>query len=170
MAHVRRFLRSAPEGGKLSENLRRHVLDRIEGGRLSRSYHDQLISALRLFCFHVLGQKLEELPLPRPRREKRLPPVLSPMELERLLKAVRNLKHLAILAIAYSAGLRVSEVVALRPEDLERERGLLRVRSGKGRKERYTLLSATALRFRGRVPAALCPGPLALPGRASGPT
>jgi site-specific recombinase XerD len=58
---------------------------------------------------------------------------------------VRNPKHAALLAVAYSAGLRVSEVVRLRFEDLDRSRGLLNVRGGKGRKDRETLLSTTAL-------------------------
>lgn len=159
LGHARRFLRdgvestdptadgTAPTDGDLAAALRAHVLRRLDSGRVSRSYHIQLIAALRLFCSSVLGRAVDTLPLERPRREHRLPTVLSRAELTRLLAAIRNPKHLAILALAYSAGLRVSEVVRLRPDDLDRARGILRVRAGKGRKDRQTLLSETALAF-----------------------
>jgi integrase/recombinase XerD len=154
LGHARRFLHDAgagegaaarAEGADLAEALRAHVLARLRSGRVSRAYHTQLISALRLFCAAVLGRRIEELPLERPRREHRLPTVLSRDELGRFLAAVRNPKHAALLAVAYSAGLRVSEVVRLRPIDLDRSRGLLHVRGGKGGKDRQTLLSAAAL-------------------------
>ena len=143
--HVRRFLEDVPAGAELGVALRHHLLTRLAGGRVSRAYHSQLTSALRLFCLTVLGRPADELPLPRPRREQRLPTVLSQEELRRLLVAVRNPKHRAVLAVAYSSGLRVSEVVRLRVEDLDRDRGLIQVRAGKGRKDRQTLLSRTAL-------------------------
>lgn len=134
-----------PPPAQLARELRAYILGKLGDGRMSRAYHAQLISALRLFCVSVLGLRMEDLPLERPRREKRLPVVLSHDELMRFLAAVTNPKHLAILSLAYSAGLRVSEVVRLRFEDLDRERGVILVRGGKGRKDRCTLLSDTAL-------------------------
>ena len=145
VGHARRLLQDVGAGADLVTRLRAHVLGRLRDGGVSRSYHNQLISALRLFCSTVLGRRVEELPLKRPRRERRLPTVLSREEFRRFLAAVRNPKHVAILAVAYSAGLRVSEVVRLRLEDLDRDRRLLVVRGGKGRKDRCTLLSETAL-------------------------
>ena len=71
--------------------------------------------------------------------------VLSREAVGRLLRAVDNTKHRAILMLVYSAGLRVSEVVGLRPDDLDEERGLIHVHGGKGRKDRYTVLSNIAL-------------------------
>ncbi len=147
LGHVRRLLADTTEDGDLVAELRAHVLSRVESGAVSRAYHNQLVSAFRLFGTAVLDRRVAELPLPRPRRGKRLPTVLSRGELQRLLGAIRNRKHLAILALAYSAGLRVSEVVRLRAQDLDRERGLLNVRGGKGGKDRVTLLSGTALQF-----------------------
>jgi site-specific recombinase XerD len=145
LGHARRLLAGVHPGDDLAAGLRAHVLQRLRDDGVSRPYHNQLISALRLFCTTVLGRPPHQLPLERPRKERRLPTVLSRDELQRFLAAIRNPKHRAILAMAYSAGLRVSEVVRLRPEDLDRERGLVRVRGGKSRKDRYTLLSATAL-------------------------
>jgi site-specific recombinase XerD len=85
--------------------------------------------------------------LSRPKREARLPIVLSHEELHRLLGALGNLKHLLIVMISYSAGLRVSEVVRLRTEDVDRDRRMIHVRGGKGGKDRYTVLADTTLPF-----------------------
>ncbi|MCB0790110.1 MAG: tyrosine-type recombinase/integrase, partial [Flavobacteriales bacterium] len=76
----------------------------------------------------------------RPRKGKPLPKVLSEEEVKRLLDAPMNSKHRAMLMLVYSAGLRSGELLALRPDDLDRARSLLRVQSGKGNKDRYTLL------------------------------
>lgn len=144
--HVRDFLRSAQSSPSLAEAIRSYLLKRTTADGVSRSYHDQLVSALRLFCRHVLGASIEDLPLVRPRRERRLPTVLSREEVARLFRAVANPKHRAILMLTYSAGLRVSEVVRLKPADLDRARRLIHVQRGKGAKDRYTLLSDTAMR------------------------
>ena len=71
--------------------------------------------------------------------------MLSREAVTRLLGVVKNVKHLALLLLAYSGGFRVSEVVRLRVEDLDEDRRLIRVRMGKGRKDRYTILSDVAL-------------------------
>ncbi len=84
--------------------------------------------------------------MPRPRRERRPPTVLSQAEVRPLIRAPRNLKHRALLMLVYSSGLRVSEVVRLRVEDVDVERRLLHVRQAKGRKDRITLLSPAALK------------------------
>jgi integrase/recombinase XerD len=122
-----------------------YLLDLVERRRVSRSYQNQVVSALRFMCESVLGQPMLALRIPRPRKEHRLPEVLSPDEVARMLERARNPKHRALLMLLYSAGLRVGEVVRLRPSDLDVERGLVRVRMGKGRKDRYTLLAKRAL-------------------------
>jgi integrase/recombinase XerD len=142
--HVRDFLESAVSSASLESAIRDFLVRRTERDGVSRAYHDQLVSALRLFCGSVLRKPLEDLPLVRPRRERRLPTVLSREDVLRLLHGIQNPKHRAILTIAYSAGLRVSEVVHLRPGDLDRERKLIHVRRGKGAKDRYTLLADAA--------------------------
>ncbi|MDQ6418015.1 tyrosine-type recombinase/integrase [Paenibacillus sp. LHD-117] len=77
----------------------------------------------------------------RPKKESKLPQVLSLSEIKRMIRTVTNLKHKALLILTYSSGLRVSEVVKLRYNDLDPERKTLLVRQGKGRKDRVTLLS-----------------------------
>jgi integrase len=81
----------------------------------------------------------------RPRKDKKLPVVMSQDEVARILSSVDNLKHKAILMLVYSAGLRVGEVVRLKSEDIDGKRMLIHIRDSKGRKDRYTILSETAL-------------------------
>ena len=122
-----------------------YILELIERQGISKSYQNQVVSALRFMCESVLCQPKLALRIPRPRKEHRLPAVLSPGEVARMLGKARNPKHRALLMLLYSAGLRVGEVVRLRPPDLDAERGLVRVRRGKGGKDRYTLLARRAV-------------------------
>lgn len=150
LGHLRRFLEWCGDGvprlpDDPVEQCEAYVLELIRGRRVSRSYHNQVVSAVRFLCESVLGQPKMALRIPRPRRERHLPAVLSQGEVARLLKKARNPKHRAILMLLYSAGLRVGEVVRLKPPDLDIERGLLRVRRGKGGKDRYTLLARRAV-------------------------
>lgn len=112
----------------------------------SHSYINQAISAIKFYYKHILKQH-DLTPYVRPKREDKLPNVLSFDEVMEVLKAVQNVKHQAILYLTYSAGLRVGEVVRLRIEDLDVERKILRINQGKGRKDRYTLLSDVALQI-----------------------
>jgi site-specific recombinase XerD len=98
------------------------------------------ISALKFFYGTILHKPLM-LEKKRPKKDKRLPKVLGKEEAVRILNALPNLKHRTVLFIAYSAGLRVSEITKLKPEDIDRERKLIYIRRAKGRKDRYTLLS-----------------------------
>ncbi len=100
---------------------------------------NQVISALKFLFNRVLG-----LPLQiehRPRADKHLPGVLSRPEALRIIKAPKNLKHKLILSLAYSGGLRVSEIARLKTCDIDLDRRVIFIRGGKGRKDRYTLLA-----------------------------
>jgi integrase/recombinase XerD len=111
----------------------------------SASSINQAISALRFLYTKVLGR---EAPLKRrPKADRRLPGVLSREEALRIVSAPRNLKHRLLLVLAYSAGLRVSEIAALRIADIDPTRGVIIVRNGKGRKDRYTILATKAKRI-----------------------
>ena len=83
--------------------------------------------------------------MPRPKKEHKLPEILSQKEVELILKSVQNIKHRVILFLTYSAGLRVSKVVNLKIQDIDNQRMLIHVKQAKGRKDRYTLLSPIAL-------------------------
>ena len=81
----------------------------------------------------------------RPRKDRKLPIVLNKDEVLKILSIQSNIKHKAILMLIYSAGLRVSEAVKLRVEDIDSKRGLVYIKVAKGRKDRYTILSNTTL-------------------------
>jgi len=149
LGHVRRYLDWRPtqeEGsGGAPRDPMEYLLHLVERRRVSRSYHSQAVSALRFLFDTVLAEPRIADQIPRPKREHRLPQVLGRKEVTRFLGALRHPKHRALVLLMYSAGLRVSEVVRLRPEDLDTDRGLIRVRRGKGAKDRYTLLAARAV-------------------------
>ena len=104
------------------------------------------VSALR-FLYRVTLKKswdIEEV-LPTPRQPHKLPVVPSPEEVLQLLDCVAGILHHAILTVCYAAGLRISEAISLRPTDIDSGRMVVRVDQGKGRKDRYVMLSPRLL-------------------------
>ncbi len=117
------------------------VIDR----KASASTQNQAINAIKFYYERVLGGQSKFYFLERPNKEKALPTVLSMEEVTAILKAAENLKHKAILTVIYSAGLRIGEVISLKIKDIDPERRQIRIEQGKGKKDRYTLLSAKTL-------------------------
>jgi len=113
--------------------------------RYSVSTQRQFISALKLFVVYCPETHINDLQLERPKRSKKLPSVLSQEEVLRLIQCTPNLKHRAILALIYSCGLRISELIALRLTDFYVERKQLIIRNAKGRKDRYVSLADSFL-------------------------
>lgn len=99
---------------------------------------------IKCFYDNVLHRDTQIMIPPRP-RQKTLATILSQKDVKKLLESCTNLKHRTLLYAVYSAGLRVSEVVALKPVHIERSRKMIRVDQGKGRKDRYTVLSDALL-------------------------
>ncbi len=128
-----------------NEIVRRYILFLMEELGLSHSYVNQAISAIKFLYQYVLQDNRITISLPRPKKEHKLPNILSLEEVRRIFQAVTNEKHKTILYLIYSGGLRVGEVVRLKPADIDSERMLIHVVQGKGRKDRYTLLSEVAL-------------------------
>ena len=112
--------------------------------RISASTLGVVQSAIRFLYHQLLGREdLKRMP-GRPKKGRRLPWILSLREVREIIQKTENRKHGALLALVYSAGLRVSEVVRLQRPDIDLDRGQLRVSGGKGRKDRYSLLSSRA--------------------------
>ena len=112
----------------------------------SISVQNQIIGSLKLFAKYILNKKDIHLnKLERPRKEKRLPQVIDKdFILERISK-IENLKHKAIISLAFSVGLRVSEVINLKIADVDSKRMLINIRQAKGKKDRIVPLSITIL-------------------------
>lgn len=108
---------------------------------LSASYQNQIVNAIKLFFKIVLHSKMIIEELQRPKNAKKLPMVLSKEEIFKLIDVTTNLKHKTLLALIYSAGLRISEAINMKITDIDNQRMLIHVKNAKGKKDRYTLLS-----------------------------
>ncbi|WP_082075220.1 tyrosine-type recombinase/integrase [Desulfosporosinus sp. I2] len=128
-----------------NEDVRDFLLYLLREKGKSHAYVNQSLSALKFLLTKVLCRKEATDRLPRPKKEHKLPDVLSQKEVLQILNNVNNSKHRAILILIYSAGLRVSEVVNLKIGDIDHHRMLIHVRQGKGKKDRYTVLSERAI-------------------------
>jgi site-specific recombinase XerD len=130
-----------------ADDVRDYLLYEIEDRRLSAGTISQIINSLRFLFVEVYKRPFEIGVIERPKRGSKLPVVLSLEEVRAILEGLGNLKHRVMLMLVYSAGLRVGEVVKLKPEDIDSGRKMIHVQSGKGRKDRYTLLSDVVLEY-----------------------
>ncbi|WP_291108683.1 site-specific tyrosine recombinase/integron integrase [Flavobacterium sp. UBA6195] len=119
--------------------------DYILKNKFSSSFQNQTVNAIKLFFKIVKETSIETDKIHRPKREKVLPNVLSKEEVFKILDATENLKHRTLLALVYSAGLRISEALEMKPKDIDSIRMLIHVKNAKGKKDRYTLLSEKVL-------------------------
>ncbi len=133
-----------PATALTTEDIKRWLLKCMNEGLTENTMHSR-INALKYFYEQVLGRDKFFLDIPRPKKALQLPKVLGEMELTRLFNALTNKKHKAILFTAYSAGLRVSEVVNLKLKDVDSDRMQLFIERAKGKKDRYVSLSPVLL-------------------------
>jgi integrase/recombinase XerD len=132
---------------KLGEKeIKDYLLHLLNERCVSYSVLTQAYSALRFIYEVTLKRPWEIERIPYPKTPRRLPVVLDRTEIDTLFAAATNLKHLAMLMMTYSAGLRLNEMLHLKREDIDRVRMTVRVKEGKGKADRYSLLSTTALR------------------------
>jgi site-specific recombinase XerD len=137
------FLKRSPATAT-AEDLRRFQLDLVERG-VGRGSVNAAVTALKFFFDVTLGRGELMAKMSHVHQPRKLPTVLSREEAERFLEAAPGLKYKAALSVAYGAGLRAAEVVALKVDDIDSKRMVIRVEQGKGRKDRYALLSPTLL-------------------------
>jgi site-specific recombinase XerD len=137
------FLGRSPDQGD-AEDLRRYQLHMRSAGA-SASSMNSAVSGVRFFFGVTLGRTDAAVGMTGVREPHKLPVVLSPAEVARLLDAAPGLKYKAALSVAYGAGLRASEVISLKVTDIDSTRMVLRVEQGKGHKDRYAMLSAALL-------------------------
>jgi len=112
---------------------------------ISQSYQRQLVGALKLFYKEIYKRTIPFEYLKVNRSERKLPPVLSQQEVVRLISSIKNLKHKAMIALIYGSGIRIGELINLRTKDIDSDRMQVHIRGGKGKKDRYTILSSTSL-------------------------
>jgi len=151
-----------------AEEIRLWQLFLINEKRVKLPSYIQAICGLRFFYRNTLNRKVEIERIPFPRREKKLPLILSKEEVKALLTAPKNLAHRAILATLYGAGLRVSEATSLNVDDLDPSRGVIWVRGGKGRKDRQVMLSEPLREVLAAYCRRKCPTDWLFPGTKPG--
>jgi integrase len=130
----------------VQDEIENYLLNLRQELKRSASTCNVVISGLRFFYEHTLKDESVKLKLPPRKKTKRLPEVLSKKDVNRVISSPANIKHRVILMTAYSAGLRVSELVSLRQEHIDSSRMVIRVDQGKGKKDRYTILSQRLLK------------------------
>jgi len=130
-----------PLASVTTRQINEYLLKLIRTRGISASQQNQRISAIKFYYEQVLGRKKAYYQLSRPKKDKKLPKVLTVEEVELILSQVNNLKHKCILMTLYSGGLRRSELINLKISDIDSERMLIRITHSKGNKDRYTLLS-----------------------------
>jgi len=128
-------------------NINQYLLYLLEEKNLSHSYTNQAVNAIKAYLkvSQICSYK-EVMKIQRPKKEKKLPKVLSKKEVKRIFDVLNNEKHITELMLAYSCGLRVSEVATMKLKAIDSERMLIIIKQGKGRKDRVTNLSEKMLK------------------------
>jgi site-specific recombinase XerD len=122
-----------------------YLVHMLETRKLSRGTYRGYVAGIKFLYKTTLNREEVVEKIRYPKANRTLPVVLDLAEIKTMLSVVENLKHRALLTVAYSAGLRVSEAATLKVTDIDSKRMMVRVRQGKGGKDRYTILSKTAL-------------------------
>ncbi len=134
------FLDTPPEQ-ITEESIRKYIVKTVEDYEYSNKTQGQMVNAIKFYYEQVLGLEKTTYWLERPKKEKRLPKVISEEDVIRLLGACNNLKHQCIVAMIYSSGLRRSELLNLKLGDVDLERYNVHIRDAKGKKSRHSILS-----------------------------
>ena len=127
------------------DTIEKYLLWRLSVKQSSESDANSHINAIKFYYEQVLGRERMLFQLPRPKKLIQLPKVLGENELERLFRALGNIKHKTILLTAFSCGLRISEVINLKLSDIDSDRMQVLVERSKGKKDRYVMLSPLLL-------------------------
>ena len=141
----RKFLDFARKSPKeiSNEDIKRY-LEYLANKKVSNATLNLAINALKFYYTQVLKRRFFS-DIKHPQKEKRLPVILTKDEIRRMLEVTANLKHKLLMEIMYASGLRVSEIIKLKINDIDLEEGIIRVNLGKGKKDRQTILSKRAI-------------------------
>ena len=144
MARLAKFYRRSPDQ-LTAEEIQAYLVHVLREEQLAWSTCGIAVHAFRFLYHTTLQRPAGTFTVPGPRQPQKLPEILSPEEVQRVIESTTNRRQRALLATTYAAGLRVSEVVHLRVTDPDAQRMSLRVEQGKGAKDRSPLLSARLL-------------------------
>jgi len=136
--YVGKYLRFAKDKGITSESARQFLLQRISKKSPASVGHN--VFAIKYFFKEILHQ---ELNIPNPKRNKTIPNILTIEEVKKLIDSTSNIKHKLILKLLYGTGLRVSEIISLKKNDVNFDEDLIKVNLGKGKKDRFVKIPSS---------------------------
>jgi len=144
LGHIGRFITSQTKSAAhLNSKDFQSYLDNYQFTSISQQ--NQVINSIQFLYKEVLGKKYDKVSFKRPKSEKKLPQVIDGEFIKLKLSKIKNSKHRSILTLTYSVGLRVSEIVNLKIEDIDSKRMIIHIKNSKGRKDRIVPLSKTVL-------------------------
>ena len=129
------------------EHVRKYQDYLVSIKKVSISTQNQAINAIKFYFEKVLGFEKKKYEIERPRKEQKLPDILSKEEVANMIKFTKNLKHKSLIALIYSCGLRRSEAINLKLNDIDSKRMLIKIRGAKGKKDRYVQLADSTLKL-----------------------
>lgn len=139
------YIKDKPMSGLSNRDVETFAGDVLAQKGSSISTHRQFVSAMKAFTAFYPESQIEEIALTRPKKSKYLPTVLSQQEVLEILRCTKNIKHRAILALMYSSGLRVGELINLKLRHIDVHRFQIAVKNSKGRKDRYVTIADSLL-------------------------
>lgn len=144
LARVSKYFNACPSELS-SDQIKEYLSYLVKVKNQSIASVNQTISAIKILVEDVAGKPWSDVKIKRPRKSHYLPDILSLSEVNSLFDHTPNLKHKAILAVLYSSGVRREELLQLKPGDIDSQRMMIRIRSGKGKKSRDTILANNTL-------------------------
>lgn len=159
-----RYCNRRPPEALGPEDIRRFLVHLVQERQVGWGYYNQVGCGLQFFYNVTLGRP-ERISVPCPKQARRLPKVLSQEQVRRFFAAIGDLRHRAILMLAYGAGLRISEALSVQACDIDSDKMVIHIRHGKGGRERYVKLSPLLLEELRIYWAACRPRGLLFPGR-----
>jgi len=129
------------------DEINQYILGLIKEQNISASQQNQRINAIKFYYEKVLGGPRQEYDIKRPKKEKKLPDILSKEEVKKMIWVTHNLKHKCLIVLVYSCGLRRSELINLKIKDIDSSRMLIKIRAAKGKKDRYVQLAKSVLKI-----------------------
>jgi len=145
LVHFFKYFEKKPVEQISKTEIENYIYFMIKRFKISKTKQNQIINAIKCYFEHVLGKDRTLYTIQRPKKDLKLPNVLSKDDISKLLGSIENLKHKTILTTIYSAGLRISELSNLRIEDIDSSQGIIFIKAAKGKKDRHSILSPVLL-------------------------
>ena len=141
LIHIKKYFEYLKDEEPNFQNAKKYILQKLEKNQPSSVHHN--IFAIEYFFKNILNQRIY---IPKPKRNKKIPEILTPAEIKKMIDITSNIKHKLILKILYGCDLRVSEVINLEKDDMNFDEKLMYIRLAKGKKDRFVGIPESILK------------------------